>query len=75
MGDLKLFRIENGTAVELQGTALALERPLQVLIDSEAASTTGSKWRRFPHFRFRLVRRCERELTLCAGAESRVNML
>ena len=26
MGDLKLFRIDNGAAVELQGTALALER-------------------------------------------------
>ena len=33
MGDLKLFRIENGVAVELQGTALALERPLQALIE------------------------------------------
>jgi len=33
MGDLKLFRIDNGTAVELQGTALALEKPLQMLIE------------------------------------------
>src|SRR6516165_6498711 len=33
MGDLKLFRIDNGTAVELQGMALALERPLQALIE------------------------------------------
>ena len=33
MGDLKLFQIDNGTAVELQGAALALERPLQVLIE------------------------------------------
>lgn len=33
MGDLKLFQIDNGTAVELQGTALAMERPLQVLIE------------------------------------------
>ena len=33
MSDLKLFRIDNGTAVELQGTALALEKPLQVLIE------------------------------------------
>jgi predicted transport protein len=33
MGDLKLFRIDNGTAVELQGMALALEKPLQVLIE------------------------------------------
>jgi predicted transport protein len=33
MGDLKLFRIDDGTAVELQGTALALEKPLQALIE------------------------------------------
>jgi predicted transport protein len=33
MGDLKLFRIEDGTAVELTGTAVALEKPLQVLIE------------------------------------------
>lgn len=34
MSDLKLFRIGNGTAVELLGTALALEKPLQVLIEN-----------------------------------------
>ena len=33
MSDLKLFRIDDGTAVELLGTALALEKPLQVLIE------------------------------------------
>jgi predicted transport protein len=34
MGDLKLFRIDsNGGTVELQGAALALERPLQTLIE------------------------------------------
>jgi predicted transport protein len=33
MSDLKLFRIDNGAAVELQGTAVALEKPLQVLIE------------------------------------------
>ena len=33
MGDLKLFHVDNGKAVELQGTALALERPLQALIE------------------------------------------
>ena len=36
MGDLKLFRIENGSAVELQGTALALERPLQASLSVAA---------------------------------------
>jgi predicted transport protein len=33
MSDLKLFRIDGGAAVELLGTALALEKPLQVLIE------------------------------------------
>jgi predicted transport protein len=33
MSDLKLFRIDKGTAVELQGSALALEKPLQTLIE------------------------------------------
>lgn len=33
MSDLKLFRIDDGKAVELLGTALALEKPLQVLIE------------------------------------------
>jgi RecB family endonuclease NucS len=33
MGDLKLFRIDDGVAVELLGTAVALEKPLQVLIE------------------------------------------
>ena len=33
MSDLKLFRIDAGTAVELLGTALALEKPLQALIE------------------------------------------
>jgi predicted transport protein len=33
MGDLKLFHIENGKAVELPGMALALEKPLQLLIE------------------------------------------
>lgn len=32
-GRLKLFRIDDGAALELQGTALALEKPLQVLIE------------------------------------------
>jgi predicted transport protein len=33
MGDLKLFRVDDGVAVELLGTAVALEKPLQVLIE------------------------------------------
>jgi RecB family endonuclease NucS len=41
MSDLKLFRIENGVAVELIGTALALEKPLQVLIESNMEALFG----------------------------------
>ena len=41
MGDLKLFRVENGTAVELLGTALALEKPLQVLIENNTEVLFG----------------------------------
>src|SRR5690348_12235110 len=41
MGDLKLFRIENGSAVELMGTALSLERPLQVLIQQNMEALFG----------------------------------
>ncbi|HEX9517812.1 MAG TPA: hypothetical protein VF940_16750 [Streptosporangiaceae bacterium] len=41
MGDLKLFRIEDGTAIELLGTALALEKPLQILIESNMEALFG----------------------------------
>jgi predicted transport protein len=41
MSDLKLVRIDNGAAVELQGTALALERPLQVLIERNMEALFG----------------------------------
>ena len=34
MSDLKLFRIDNGAAIELLGAALVLEKPLQVLIEN-----------------------------------------
>ena len=44
MGDLKLFRIDNGAAVELQGTALALERPLQVLIERNMEALFGVRF-------------------------------
>jgi predicted transport protein len=44
MGDLKLFRIDNGTAVELQGAALALERPLQVLIERNMEALFGVRF-------------------------------
>ena len=41
MSDLKPFRIENGTAIELLGTALALEKPLQVLIERNMEALFG----------------------------------
>jgi predicted transport protein len=41
MGDLKLFRIEDGKAVELPGTAVALEKPLQVLIERNMEALFG----------------------------------
>jgi predicted transport protein len=44
MGDLKLFRIDNGKAVELQGMALALERPLQVLIERNMEALFGVRF-------------------------------
>jgi predicted transport protein len=44
MGDLKLFRIENGTAIELQGAALALEKPLQALIERNMEALFGVRF-------------------------------
>lgn len=44
MSDLKLFRIDNGAAVELQGMALALERPLQVLIERNMEALFGVRF-------------------------------
>ena len=38
MSDFKLFRIDDGTALELQGSALALERPMQALIERNIES-------------------------------------
>ncbi len=44
MGDLKLFRIGNGAAVELQGMALALEKPLQTLIERNMDALFGVRF-------------------------------
>ena len=44
MGDLKLFRIDKGAATELQGMALALERPLQVLIERNMETLFGVRF-------------------------------
>ena len=34
MSDIKLFRLSNGLATELQGSASDLKRPLQTLIEA-----------------------------------------
>jgi hypothetical protein len=44
MSDLKLFRIGDGRAVELLGTALALEKPLQVLIENNMKVLFGVRF-------------------------------
>jgi hypothetical protein len=44
MSDLKLFHIENRTAVELQGATLALERPLQALVERNMAGLLGVRF-------------------------------
>jgi predicted transport protein len=44
MSDLKLFRIDGGAAVELLGTALALEKPLQVLIERNMDALFGVRF-------------------------------
>lgn len=44
MGDLKLFRVQNGTAVELRGAALALEKPLQALIERNMEALFGVRF-------------------------------
>jgi predicted transport protein len=44
MGDLKLFRVHNGTALELRGSALALEKPLQTLIERNMEALFGVRF-------------------------------
>ena len=44
MGDLKLFQIANGAAVELRGSALALEKPLQALIERNMEALFGVRF-------------------------------
>ncbi|HLI52256.1 MAG TPA: DUF5655 domain-containing protein [Thermomicrobiaceae bacterium] len=44
MSDLKLFRIDRGTAVELHGAALGLEKPLQNLIERNMEALFGVRF-------------------------------
>ena len=41
MGDLKLFRLQQGKAVEVRGTAMALEKSLQTLIEQNMETLFG----------------------------------
>jgi RecB family endonuclease NucS len=43
VSDLRLFRIENGAA-ELAGAALALEKPLQILIENNMEALFGVRF-------------------------------
>ena len=58
MSDLKLFRIENGTAVELPGAALALEKPLQVLIEHNMEVLFGVRFIASEHSTGKCRRSC-----------------
>jgi RecB family endonuclease NucS len=44
VSDLKLFRIENGIAIELPGAALAMEKPLRVLIENNMEVLFGVRF-------------------------------
>jgi predicted transport protein len=41
MGDLKLFQLDSGTAIELTGTAMTLERSLQTVIEQNMETLFG----------------------------------
>lgn len=44
MSDIKLFKVENGVAKELQGQASDLEKPLQTLIEANLLSMLGIRF-------------------------------
>lgn len=44
MSDIKLFRLQNGKANELQGDASGLEKPLQTLIENNLESLLGIRF-------------------------------
>ena len=44
MGDIKLFRLQSGRAVELQGDASDLEKPLQTLIEANLDTLLGIRF-------------------------------
>ena len=44
MSDIKLFRLTNGCAVEVQGEASDLEKPLQNLIEKNLEALLGIRF-------------------------------
>ncbi len=44
MSDIKLFRLDSGTAVELAGSALAIEKNLQALIERNLEAMLGVRF-------------------------------
>lgn len=44
MSDIKLFKLNNGKADELQGNASDLEKPLQILIENNLESLLGIRF-------------------------------
>ncbi|MGD0273924.1 MAG: DUF5655 domain-containing protein [Gaiellaceae bacterium] len=44
MSDIKLFRVENGTASELPGSAIAIEKTLQALIERNLEAMLGVRF-------------------------------
>ena len=44
MSDIKLFKVENGVAKELQGQASDLEKPLQTLIEANLLPMLGIRF-------------------------------
>ncbi len=49
MSDIKLFAFENGAATEVQGTAVALERSLQTLIERNLEPLLGVRFLESEH--------------------------
>jgi predicted transport protein len=44
MSDIKLFKVSNGTAQELQGTSIAIEKTLQIMIENQLEVFLGVRF-------------------------------
>jgi hypothetical protein len=44
VSDIKLFKLESGTALELVGSALAVEKSLQILIEHNLETMLGVRF-------------------------------